>query len=504
MCNFHLRDAHDKNTDIFFHPKKAETLILQPNDPETGISTKNLLLQPVNMTSNTLDSQTREILSDLYHMSLRNNDHVDAVSYRVDHEDWIERLAELEQRRYIVLEGEHYRVSFGTLTLLDTEEANAELKRCERIFEILRDHFKNPVTRKTSKRVIELAEDLGVSYEETICSILYFLDATPFWSGGHSNNWEDRETANVYPSEEIIKIKSFSNLVSGVQRWFDAPRPLTSVADLFAGMSNVPPLTQEKRTELHPAPIVASFLYELHTDVAMRIIGRAGLSVDWTLTKDEGYSEKTRLRAYHPRIEAALRVLTDDQRLIVARNLVHGLLTENAEVLMSLNGALRRIGWKVVEGELTPDDVNLRELFFHSGAEHSAYVELRNILQRSKQEIFIVDPYLDGTIFTMLKTVPCSDLRVRILTNKRNLPSDFKLEAKKFEIEFTRIQLAVRTNNDFHDRFIILDEIQCFHIGASIKDAGKRAFMVSQLEDRTIASTLISFADEKWSHASDI
>jgi hypothetical protein len=51
--------------------------------------------------------------------------------------------------------------------------------------------------------------------------------------------------------------------------------------------------------------------------------------------------------------------------------------------------------------------------------------------------------------------------------------------------------LTVKTRKDFHDRFLIIDDLEVYHIGASIKDAGKKSFGISKIEDEVLKDNLI-------------
>jgi hypothetical protein len=51
--------------------------------------------------------------------------------------------------------------------------------------------------------------------------------------------------------------------------------------------------------------------------------------------------------------------------------------------------------------------------------------------------------------------------------------------------------LTLKTRNDFHDRFIIIDDKEVYHIGASLKDAGKKSFGITKIEDETLIESLI-------------
>ena len=90
-------------------------------------------------------------------------------------------------------------------------------------------------------------------------------------------------------------------------------------------------------------------------------------------------------------------------------------------------------------------------------------------------------------------------MRIQLLTAK--LPGDFSLEAKKWVSQHSGMTLEVRTTKGFHDRFIVLDGTSCWHIGCSLKDAGNKAFMLSQVEDEENRAALISQVNKAWSSA---
>lgn len=451
-----------------------------------------------------LDTISAEILLNIFHQCLNDKGLIDAVSYRAEHEDWIENLNELEQRQLLKRDDDSYRVTFVVLTLLKDNDVVVERNNCESIFNILRAHYKNPATRNQEKRLKDLSEDIGFSYEQTVQAMRYFMDASPLWLGGSTNNFNDPESAYVKPGESIITCKDFEDLVAKVQNWF-WPRTsqLASVAEILAASSGYDdPRPQQTWSDLHPGPIVTSYLYAMKSDAVVRIVGRVGLIVDWALTKEQSYSEKTRLRAYIPRIEAALQTLDERDRMLVTQNVAAEIFRVSPEMMEPLNKALEKIGWQIADGELTTQNLSIREAFFPSGTEHTAYVQIRSILGRAQQRIDIIDPYLDGSIFTMLKALSGGALHVRLLT--ASPPNDFKLEASKFQKEAPEISVEVRANRDFHDRFIVLDETLCFHVGASIKDAGKKACMISQLEDRAIVASLIKFTKDIWEQATPL
>ena len=143
-----------------------------------------------------------------------------------------------------------------------------------------------------------------------------------------------------------------------------------------------------------------------------------------------------------------------------------------------------------------------REVFFAKGSDHDAYVHIRSILQTAKTELFIIDPYMDGSIFQVLGTLGGTKMRIRILTSKT--PADFALESRKFMKQHPGFTVEARTTRDFHDRFIILDGQRCYLLGASIKDAGHKGFTIVPLQEVGIVSFILSHAEQGWASSTPL
>ena len=251
------------------------------------------------------------------------------------------------------------------------------------------------------------------------------------------------------------------------------------------------------RSELDPWRVIRSFLLLLGWD-GPSTIDRAGLAVDWTLTDKQDVSNNTRWAAYRPRIDAAYDALaSDNDRLrvafIVARELAQRSMADD------LNNALRAISWEVRGDTLVPAGASVRELFFPEQSQHDAYVEIRGILRKANNSVTIVDPYVDQSILTLLSACTEQPITIRVLTARP--PADFSLEAKKWVSQHPGGTLSVRTTKEFHDRFIVLDGRECWHIGCSIKDAGNKAFMLSQVEDEENRTALVSRIEAAWGGA---
>ncbi len=246
--------------------------------------------------------------------------------------------------------------------------------------------------------------------------------------------------------------------------------------------------------ELDPWRVIRSFLSKANSYTVPDIVDSSGLSVDWRISDRENYSHTTRWSAYRPRIDAAYEALAnDDDRLrvvfVIARELSRRGLAEG------MDAALREIGWALEDGRLIPAKGEIRELFFPEQSQHDAYVEIRGILKQAKESVLIVDPYVDGSTLTLLTTCASAQMKLQILTAK--LPKDFGLEKRGWESQH-KTTIEVRTTREFHDRFIVIDGNQCWHIGCSIKDAGNKAFMLSRVEDETNRTNLVDSIMRAW------
>lgn len=250
-------------------------------------------------------------------------------------------------------------------------------------------------------------------------------------------------------------------------------------------------------SKLHPWSVIRGVLLELSSYEVPKVIDRAGLSVDWGISEKQDYSDKMRIAAYRPRIDRAYAELSQEDGIRVAYVLTDELSTRGLGE--KLDAALRAIGWRIDGGKLAPDAEPLRELFFPTQSQHDAYVEIRRILQAAKKSITVVDPYLDQTIFTLLASTLQPEMTIRLLTSK--VPADFHLEAKVWRAQHSGITLDVRTTREFHDRFVVLDDFTCWHVGASIKDAGSKAFMLSCIEDDENCYALLVQLQASWQKA---
>ena len=254
------------------------------------------------------------------------------------------------------------------------------------------------------------------------------------------------------------------------------------------------------KSELDPWRVICAKLFEITSYDIPEIIEKTGLAVDWSLSKRQDHSHTYRKSAYRPRINNAYELLGEQERLRVATITASELIGRGLSD--ELNSNLQKIGWSVDSSRLIPTTADVSELFFPVGTQHDAYVAIRKILQKATSSITIIDPYLDSSLFTVLKTVVGPSIGVELITFK--IPSDFVLEARTFLSQHTSCRLCIKKSKEFHDRFIIVDEKDCWHVGASIKDAGIRVFMLNEIQDKENQEALLGQLNTTRSAATEI
>lgn len=99
----------------------------------------------------------------------------------------------------------------------------------------------------------------------------------------------------------------------------------------------------------------------------------------------------------------------------------------------------------------------------------------------------MIDNYVDVITLNILRKKNKSVDVVIMTAGKGNLSTK---DITKFNAQYPK--LSVKTTTDFHDRFLIIDKVEVYHIGASIKDAGKKSFRITKIEDEDLVNSLVN------------
>ena len=130
---------------------------------------------------------------------------------------------------------------------------------------------------------------------------------------------------------------------------------------------------------------------------------------------------------------------------------------------------------------------DIKQKIFFEGQIYDAYSLIIDIIKKANKKILIIDNYIDDSVLKML-TKKNKNVEVVILTSdKSNIE---KIDIQKFNKEYPILKVA--KTNKFHDRFIVIDNKEMYHLGASIKDLGKKCFEINKIEDIEIINKVIN------------
>jgi hypothetical protein len=124
---------------------------------------------------------------------------------------------------------------------------------------------------------------------------------------------------------------------------------------------------------------------------------------------------------------------------------------------------------------------------FFDGQVFDAYVLVSKIISSAKKTIVLIDNYVDESVLVHLSKKQ-KNVTVSILT--KNIGKQLQLDVEKANTQYQGI--TVKSFDKSHDRFLIIDENDIYHLGASLKDLGKKWFAFSKLNKSSIGNILNS------------
>ena len=129
----------------------------------------------------------------------------------------------------------------------------------------------------------------------------------------------------------------------------------------------------------------------------------------------------------------------------------------------------------------------VKQKIFFNGQIYDAFSLMVELVEKAEKELILIDNYVDvNTLNILSKKRKQVDVMI-VTSGKGNLT---KKDVTKFNSQYPK--LTVKINEDFHDRFIIIDRTEVYHIGASIKDAGKKSFGITKLDVEDLTKSLLA------------
>ncbi len=127
-----------------------------------------------------------------------------------------------------------------------------------------------------------------------------------------------------------------------------------------------------------------------------------------------------------------------------------------------------------------------KEALLYSGQFYDSFEHVSKLISKANKNIVLVDPYCDEKVFAYLKHKK-QQVNVEIYKSDKTLiPAD---EMTIFESQYGKITITIK--NDIHDRFLIIDENECYSLGTSLNHMGKKLFSIIKLEDKKTIKALL-------------
>jgi len=114
---------------------------------------------------------------------------------------------------------------------------------------------------------------------------------------------------------------------------------------------------------------------------------------------------------------------------------------------------------------------------FYDGQIFDAYTFVSDIIRSAKRSILLIDNYVDDTVLTLLGK---RNDNVTATIYTKNISQQLRLDLQRYNSQYSPIEIEVFS--DAHDRFLIVDGTELYHIGASLKDLGKKWFAFSRMD----------------------
>lgn len=203
------------------------------------------------------------------------------------------------------------------------------------------------------------------------------------------------------------------------------------------------------------------------------------VSKDFLLTAADGKKYKTKLYNLDVIISVGYRVKskTGTQFRIWATTTLKSYLLKGYVI----QNKIENIEKKIFEHDqkieiLLNTNLPLNQGIFYDGQVFDAHSFVSKLIKSAKYSILLFDNYIDETVFIQLSK---KQKGVTAIIYTKNITKQLKLDVERFNTQYE--PLEVKEFAKSHDRFLIIDEVEVYHIGASLKDLGKKWFAFSRL-----------------------
>jgi len=157
---------------------------------------------------------------------------------------------------------------------------------------------------------------------------------------------------------------------------------------------------------------------------------------------------------------------------INSNRITHQRFKELENDVVELKDKVSKISKAIVNKTIKPK----QEIFFN-GQVFDAYSFVSDLVRSAKKSLILIDNYIDDTVLTHF-TKRKKNVSFTLFTKR--ISKQLSLDIRKHNEQYPKIEII--EFKDAHDRFLIIDEKEVYHFGASLKDLGKKWFAVSQMD----------------------
>jgi len=129
-----------------------------------------------------------------------------------------------------------------------------------------------------------------------------------------------------------------------------------------------------------------------------------------------------------------------------------------------------------IKKNISNNQIELKQGIFYNGQIFDAYIFINDLFKNAKEEIILIDNYIDDSDLILFSKY--SNINFTIITKK--ISKQLKLDIEKYNAQYNNLNIKI--SNKFHDRFLLIDNKEAYHIGASLKDLGKKVFAFNKID----------------------
>ena len=206
---------------------------------------------------------------------------------------------------------------------------------------------------------------------------------------------------------------------------------------------------------------------------------------------------------------STFKILFTPGQFEVVGNYISHILTENenwqltrawwSHSLTSFPSMLFKIKQQLIDILLDIEhsiiEKDYQEKIFSEKTQFDASFEILTLIEKAKNEIILIDGYIDSTTLKLL-TSKNDNVKVKILTDPKAKSESLEVLKDKFNKQYKGLE--IRYSKSFHDRFIIIDNINFYQIGASMKDLGNKTFSFIKLKEEFMTDALLKKFKLEW------